>query len=164
MLTRYLTRWFVSVDENEAQRLAQGVGTHLPEITESLELLHAQDGWAFWSDGRVTTSTGLPDPLRAVRSLSPAAVELISGCFHGSPGGPPRIEGGWGALARVAAVEADELVEGRAEGPFDPPRLRRLRVRLADGAELEWWVRTAAGAEGVCFELGGGRGVATTPP
>jgi len=162
-LTRYLTRWFVSVDEREAQRLARGDGTSQLEIARDVELLHVQEGWAFWSDGQVTTSTGLSRALRSIRSLRPGAVRLISECFHNTSG-PPAIEGGWGALAQVAEVADDDLIEeGRAEGPFDPPRLRRLSVKLADGATRVWWVHTSSSAEGVRFEVSDACEPASTP-
>lgn len=152
--TRFLTRWYVAVDEHEARRLAVGDGTAQVEIAVGLELLHVEHGWALWSDGQVTTSTGLPDALRAVRSLSPAAVELITNVKHSLGGGPPRIEGGWRTLARVAELVRDEVVEERAgEGEFEPERVRRLVVRLEDGSERVWWVRSGASADGVTFDV-----------
>lgn len=169
--TRFLTRWYVAVDEHEARHLAVGDGTAQVEIAVGLELLHVEHGWALWSDGQVTTSTGLPDALRAVRSLSPAAVELISNVKHSLGGGPPRIEGGWRTLARVVELVRDEVVEeggarsagpggqgsvgqgSNTEGEFEPARVRRLMVRLEDGSERVWWVRSGASADGVTFDL-----------
>lgn len=153
-LTRFLTRWYVAVDEQEARRLAVGDGTERVDIAVDLELLHAEHGWALWSDGQVTTSTGLPEALRAVRSLSPVAVELITNVKHSLDGGPPRIEGGWRTLARVAELVSDEVVEERAgEGDFEPEQVRRLVVRLEDGSERVWWLRSGGNADGVTFEL-----------
>lgn len=164
-LTRFLTRWYVAVDEHEARRLAVGDGTTQVEIAVGLELLHVEHGWALWSDGQVTTSTGLPDALRAVRSLSPAAVELISNVKHSLGGGPPRIEGSWRTLARVVELVQDEVVEERAgEGDFEPERVRRLVVRLEDGSERVWWVRSGACADGVTFDLGEAREPSAHPP
>jgi hypothetical protein len=153
-LTRFLTRWYVAVDEAEARRLAVGDGTTQVAIVAGLELLHVEHGWALWSDGEVTTSTGLPEALRSVRSLAPAAVALISEVKHNLGGGPPQIEGGWRSLARVVEVVRDEVTEeGSAEGDFEPARVRRLVVRLDDGSERVWWVRTASRAAGVTFEI-----------
>jgi hypothetical protein len=113
-LTRFLTRWFVAVDEHEARRLAVGDGTREVAIVAGLELLHVENGWALWSDGQVTISTGLPEALCAVRSLAPAAVALISEVKHSVEGGPPCIEGGWRSLARVVELVRDEVVEEAA--------------------------------------------------
>lgn len=162
-LTRFLTRWFVAIDEQEARRLAVGDGTREVAIAAGLELLHVEHGWALWSDGQVTTSTGLPEALCAVRSLAPAAVALISEVKHSVAGGPPGIEGGWRSLARVVELVRDEVVEeaagqgsddaGEGEGDFETERVRRLVVRLDDGSERVWWVRTSSSAAGVSFEL-----------
>lgn len=160
-LTRFLTRWFVAVDEHEARRLAVGDGTREVAIVTGLELLHVENGWALWSDGQVTISTGLPEALCAVRSLAPAAVALISEVKHSLEGGPPCIEGGWRSLARVVELVRDEVVEEAAgqgsdatgEGDFEPARVRRLVVRLDDGSERVGWVRSRASADGVTFAL-----------
>lgn len=153
MSPRILTR-YVAVDEQEALRLAAQDGTAEVDIAVGLEQLHAEHGWALWSDGQVTTSTGLPEALRAVRSLSPVAVELITNVKHSLDGGPPRIEGGWRTLARVAELVSDEVVEERAgEGDFEPERVRRLVVRLEDGSERVWWLRSGAKFDGVTFEI-----------
>ena len=154
-MVRYLTRTCAAVDARLAERLAEGDGTrpHELEVTEGVEVVHAQNGWAFWSDGKLSTSTGLPEALRVRRSLSAAAVELISHVRHSSPGAPA-LAGGWQELARVEAWLEDQVVEeGQAEEPFEPPRLHRLQVRLRNGAERVWWVRTAASFEGVTFAL-----------
>jgi hypothetical protein len=39
------------------------------------------------------------------------------------------------------------------EGDFEPARVRRLVVRLDDGGERVWWVRTSSSAAGVIFDL-----------
>lgn len=155
-MVRYLTRSCVAVDAHQAERLAAGDGTqpHQLEVALDVDLVHVENGWALWSDGRVTTSTGLPEALWGVRSLSAAAVELISNVKHGTPGSPAGLTGGWGALACVAEVEGDDLLEEYPnDPPYDPPQLRRLRVRLVDGTKRMWWLRTAGSAEGVHFEL-----------
>ncbi len=155
-MVRYLTRSCVAVDARQAERLAAGDGTrpHQLEVAHDIDLVHAENGWALWSDGRVTTSTGLPEALWGVRSLSTAAVELISNVKHGAPGSPAGLAGGWRVLAQVAEIEGRDLLEvGLAEPPYDPPQLHRLRVRLVDGSKRIWWLQMAASAEGVRFEL-----------
>jgi len=159
-MVRYLTRSCVAVDAHQAERLAAGDGTQplQLEVAHDVDLVHVENGWALWSDGRVTTSTGLPEPLWEVRSLSAAAVELISNVKHGTPGSPAGLAGGWRALAQVAEVEGNDVLEvGPVEPPYDPPQLLRLRVRLVDGTKKVWWLRTAVSAQGVRFEVSDAR-------
>jgi hypothetical protein len=164
-LTRYLTRTCVAVNEATAVRLAKRDLTERVDIAPGLELLHAQDGWAWWSDGRVTTSTGLPDALRLIRSLAPDAAELIGEVYHSIAGGPPACAGGWRTLAAVARIERSELIEeGTSPDGFEPPCLRRLAVRMVDGTARELWLRTAASAEGIAFSISDHRDPAPVAP
>jgi hypothetical protein len=152
-VTRYITRRYTTTDAKEAERFAADEGAAVLEITEGLDLVHAENGWALWSDGKATTSTGLTDAQRRVRSLTPAAVRQISDAWA-SESGPPRLAGGYETLARIAELVREEVVEQEPGEPgFSPSQLLRFDVRMRDGAERSLWVFTASYAEGYRYDV-----------
>jgi len=113
-MERFLTRRYVAVTPQAAQRLARLDGTpeagirHTPEVV----LLHRTQWWAWWSDDRLTTAIGLPEALTPAE-LSPDAVALIALVWEGAAAAP---RCGWRTLAQVAEIVAREPL---AVGPGD---------------------------------------------
>jgi len=133
-MARFLTRRYVAVTWAEAIRLAQVDGTPWSEIRQADEgyLLHREEWWAWWSDGRLTTAISLPSSL-CPQSLAPDAVALISEVVE-SYGGAPAC--GWETLARVEQVLRREwLPAPESTGGYDWITLEQLTVRFTDGSE-----------------------------
>jgi hypothetical protein len=141
-MARFLTRRYVAVTWAEAIRLAALDGTPWPEIQEAEEayLLHREEWWAWWSDGRLTTAISLPSSL-CPQCLSLDAVGLISEVWESHAGTPAC---GWATLAWVEQVLHREW-QTRPDntGSYDWITLERLTVRFTDGSEgvLQCWYK-----------------------
>ncbi len=154
-MARFMTRRYVAVTWAEAIRLAALDGTPWAEIRQAEEayLLHREEWWAWWSDGRLTTAISLPESL-CPQSLSLDAIGLISEVRE-SYGGVPAC--GWATLARVEQVLSRER-QPRSEDTsgYEWITLERLIVRFTDGSEgvLQCWYKGFA--EGFECQITGG--------
>lgn len=117
------------------------------ECDEGVGLEHAEsgrDGFAYWSDGRVTTADGLvcdgSEP-----GLEVAAARLIAE-VRGARRNEPTC--GWAALARVAEVGERETFDvGRRRHGGLRDRRERLVVTAVDGEERFLWMSSGAERE-----------------
>ncbi|MFQ4134733.1 hypothetical protein PGN35_000265 [Nodosilinea sp. PGN35] len=133
-MARFLTRRYAAVTWAEAIRLAALDGTPWPEIqgVEEAYLLHREEWWAWWSDGRLTTAIGLPESLCS-QSLSLDVIGLISGVWESYAG---TLACGWATLARLEQVLSRErLPQPENTHGYDWITLERLTVRFTDGSE-----------------------------
>jgi len=153
VLTRYLTKNYVAIDEREAQRLAAIDKTTAIHVTPGLELVHAvtSGSWALWSDGQITTGIGLPRHARG-GDLSADAVRLIDSAY-GSDSREPRGIGGYRFLATVAKILREEVVAAAPQhGVYAAPSLTRFDLQLLDGSERSIWVDSRGYCEGYSWE------------
>jgi hypothetical protein len=148
---RYQTESYVALDRAEAERLAKVDGGSIREA--DAELLHANGEWAFWSDGKFTTSIGLPRWATQIRSLSRAAESLISEC-RGSDSGPPKEIGGYKALADVASFTTTTVSEGPPKGVWARAKIDRLDLVMRDGSTRTIYRFTEGYFEGYACDLG----------
>jgi hypothetical protein len=151
---RYLTRNYVALDSPEAERHAELDHTPADEIeaSEGVEIVHANGSWAFWSDGRVTTSIGLPVWATKARALSGEAARII-GAVYGSDSGRPAC--GYALLAQIAeAVGRADIWIGPAAGVYARESVEAIEVRMRDGSTKTLYQRTAGYCEGYLFEIG----------
>ena len=131
-MDRYLTHSFVALSWAEAIRLAQLEALPLADIyqTRDVVLLHRTDWWAWWSDGILTMSLGLPESLRP-QGLSPDAVELITDVWASDS---PTPACGWRALAQVKQILRREILSmGQQRGGYQTETQERLTVALQTG-------------------------------
>lgn len=151
-LTRYLTKTYVAIELDEVQRLTAIDNSVDVKETPGVELVHATETWAFWSDGRVTTGIGLPRHCNAARGLSKAAHQLID-TARGSDSGEPHDIGGYAFLATVAEILREEVVEAAPQrGLYAARRVIRHDLRLVDGTERSIWVETEGYFEGYVWD------------
>lgn len=156
-MIRYLTQRYVAVTRDQAERLALIDGSARIVETHGVELVHATNlnaasCWAFWSDGAITTSIGLPAELKERRGLSAAAAELIDS-VRGSDSGSPRVAGGYATLAAVQDVARDEVFVGESRGVYARQRVERLTARLSDGSQRTMLLTSGGYSEGYAYEL-----------
>jgi hypothetical protein len=152
MMTRYLTRWYVTTDLDDVQRLA-GLD-HTPEeeikVAPGVEPLHVAPQWSYWSDGcLIGHSWGGTSP--TVVSLTPDAANLID-LVMGSDSG--HVDGGRERLIRIDKILGRQLVApGETSGVYNPPTVERLRVRWLDETETDLYTYSCGYFEGYRFEV-----------
>lgn len=149
---RYLvSHSYVALDRHEAERLLKVQGNGKIQVDE-VDLVHAQNGWAVWSDGRVTTGIGLPAWTRSIKGLSDAAAGMVS-AIRGSDSGSPSV--GWKAVLNVEQIieETTELLGPGSGGHYAKPRAIRTVVALKGGEKVTWWIYTEGYSEGYAFEI-----------
>jgi hypothetical protein len=148
---RYRGDGFVALDRAHAERLAaRGRGGM---IIDDAQLRHVgwSGDWAFWSDGTVTTTRGLPAWTRDTRGMTRVADALIGNVWE-SRSGPPKV--GWDMLARyVGYIGMDVVQDERDSGRQQRENIVRLRVALTGGDEAEWFVREAEDGRGRDVEV-----------
>lgn len=112
------------------------------------ELVHVASprAWAYWSDGVLSLAEDLVACAPPLRGLTEDAVELIERVLQ-SESGDPAV--GWGALARVAAVQGRTRLGGVAGlAVVDPPQgvacAEALVVRTREGTERTLYTWHAA--------------------
>ena len=131
-MARFLTRRYVAVTWAEAIRLAQVDGTPWSEIRQADEvyLLHREEWWAWWSDGRLTTAISLPSSL-CPQSLAPDAVALIAEVWESDSPAP---QCGWETLANVKVIVRRERIriDRSVISPLQGESLEKLTVRFRD--------------------------------
>lgn len=151
-MVRYLTRWYVTTNPDEVQRLA-GLD-HTPEdeikVTPDVEPLHVGKTWSYWSDGRILGHTwGRTRP--AVMSLTPDAADLID-LVMGSDSG--HVDGGRERLVKIDKVlSMQRTIAGELRGHYNPPTATKLRVRWLDGTETDLYTYECGYFEGYRFEV-----------
>lgn len=154
-VTRYITRWYCTTQPAEAERLSAIDGTKPDQVrtTEGVILLHATDRWAYWSDGRVTTSIGLSptEKTASVQSLSATAADLISG-VRGADGG--EVEGGWPTLVKIARELSRTTIEkGPDRGVYHRATVEKIEVENNDGTKATLYEYSAGYFEGYAYGL-----------
>lgn len=147
---RYRTGCYVALDWFEADRLSKVSNT--PIRVSDATLVHVTGDWAFWSDGKFTTSIGLPRWTQTIRSLSEDAIQLISAAM-GSDSGEP--ECGYAFLARVKKIVTSKVLsrERGRPGGYAAPQMTRLHVELDNGETAILYNYTAGYFEGYEYEL-----------
>lgn len=148
---RYVAGPYVALDRAEAERLA--AINRNPIVVSDADILHCTPEWCFWSDGKFTTSCGLPAWAKKVRSLAPAAVDLITSAY-GSDSGQPTKVGGYKALAEVTSYTETRIDTGPSRGYYAPAKVDRLDLTLLDGSVRTIYRYTAGYCEGYAYELG----------
>ena len=142
----------VEVEVNGSLAARQGLQSVAILVSEAT-ILHATGDWAFWSDGRFSTAIGLPVWATQIRSLAPAAVDLIS-ASRGSDSGPPTAIGGYKALADVVACVESTVAVGPPRGHYHRATLERLDLTMRDGSTRTIYRYTMGYCEGYVYELG----------
>lgn len=150
--TRYkIGMSYVALDRVSAERLSE-IFKNKIEITQGVNVVHSTEGWALWSDNRLTTSIGLPKWGRAIKTITSDAESIIS-LYWGADGGtlPDKLE----RVSQVAKIlsETVERVELSGGGIYAPPRIIRMRVRFKDDTETDWWLSTQGYMEGYEYNL-----------
>lgn len=152
-LTRFLTRDYAAVEEDEARRLVE-IDKGGIEVSPDVELIHvgAGDNWALWSDGRITTAIGLPRHCRLAKGLSKDASRLI-GDARGSDSGAPKEIGGYAFLSQVAEITSEETVaRGGDRGRYARETLTKIGLKMLDGSHTSIVVFTVGYSEGYAWE------------
>jgi len=150
---RYKTKRYAATDENNARRLASIDKTPWKDVEVSdAQPVHVSPGiygWVLWDDGIFTSTAGYDGP--EVQSISKDAESLISASL-GSDSPSPRSR-----LHEIAEVEKvlseDDLWTGPSRGVYARDRLSRVRVRMKDGAQRRYLVRSGGHFEGYEFEI-----------
>lgn len=126
-MERYLTDKFAAISLHAANRLAQifNISFDHIQLTKDVKILHRTDFWAWWSDGRLTTSVGLPEDYEP-KSLSPCAEKLIHKICLSASGRPSC---GWAKLSKIQQIISTERISvGGGKETLD-----KLIVEYADG-------------------------------
>lgn len=151
-MTRYITRWYITNDPDEAQRLAaiDRIPAHEIKTKQDVEPLHIGEGWSYWSDGRLIKQTwgGARPP---VTSLTRDAVRLID-LVMGSDTG--HVHGGWERLVHIDKVLDKQLIAAEpGYGHYAGPTIEQLRVRWLDGTEQDLYTYSRGYFEGYQFDI-----------
>ncbi len=150
-MARYETRWYVTTDPAEAQRLASIDHTPAEEIKAALnaEPLHVANTWSYWSDGRIITRTGVNLP--QVSCLTKDAAHLISSAAGADDG---HVDGGWRRLTQVEQIiNTRELAVGPSRGSYARPTTEQLTVRWLGGTESCLFTYSVGYFEGYAFRV-----------
>ena len=142
---------YVALDRISAERLANIRGVSV-KVESGVEIVHSTDRWAFWSDGIVTTAIGLPKWACAVKTLSTDA-ERIYSLYRSSDSCELYV--GRDGVFSVATIVSEETVSVEIGGSaiYAPPRVKKMRVKLTNGSEADWWLHTEGYPEGYSYDL-----------
>lgn len=148
-MIRYQTRWHVTTDKAEAERLAKiDKITAEIKVTDNVDLIHSSGSWALWSDGEITTAIGLDKSLKP-KGLPKDVAKLIGSVWMSDS---PRPMGGWSVLTTIKEIISTETLSiGRGTGYFASPKTERITVRRINGSTDSIYVYTVGYCEGyVC--------------
>ncbi|MGP9551763.1 hypothetical protein [Halomonas sp. AOP42-D1-22] len=142
---------YVMLDQESAKRTANHLKLAVSNVTEGVEVVHCGPHWALWSDDVITTKTGLPAWVKAIKSLSDDAEEIIT-MFRGSDSA--RLHVPLKAVLNLQAIinRSTETLTHDG-GIYAPKKVERLNVQLHSGSAETWWLHTAGYVEGYAFDL-----------
>src|SRR5690625_3667629 len=152
-MRRYLTRWYLTTDESEVERLASIDKTPVGEIrmADDVEPIGWGSGWSYWSDDRLIKRSHDLGELGLENRLSEDARKMITLVVE-SDGGS--VEGGYKNLVNIHAIIARKRVlVGESRGHYNPPNVERVRVRTVDGNEMDLLVYSEGCFEGYRCEV-----------
>lgn len=142
---------YVALDHAEATVLAKVAGASI--TVAPAQVVHVGSGWALWSDGELTTSSGLPKWTRELRGVSPDAAALANQ-IRGSDSGSPGV--GWAAVFAVEKILGSAPVtHARQVSAYYGLKVDALTVRLVGGEEVVWWRYQEGYGDGYACELHG---------
>jgi len=148
--TRYVTKWYVSISEDEAHRQAEIDKTPVEQIgiTPDVEILHTTGNFTFWSDGKITAHVS---NIPYGGCLTPDAVRIIDD-VRGSDGG--YVEGGLLLLTKIARVlDRQALSFGEPRGVYAREKVEEWFVEWVDGTHGKLYIHTAGYFEGYQFDV-----------
>lgn len=147
--TRYLIgHSYVTIDKAEAVRLADVAKVAIDDIgmTQDVEILHAHREFVYWSDDRITRTTGLDLPYGGI--LTHDACVLISSA-RGSDSGHVVLEGGIAALARVKAILSSSNVDtDLSRGIYAKEAIQKFEIEWVDDGVRPLFVHSVGYFEG----------------
>lgn len=151
-LTRYQTSWYVTIDDDDVDRLCEI--DHTPrekvQITKNVGVIFSAVSWTLWSDQKITKK-GINFPHGNFGPLSQAAVGLINS-VRGSDSG--YVEGGTFSLTEVEEIIEEKSIEvGPSRGVYAREKINELVIRWRDASVSSLFEHTAGYFEGYQYDL-----------